>query len=115
MWSDQYDLRLQAVGSAADYDQLVMRGDPASRSFAVFYFKGGRFQGMNSVNRPLDFAPCRRILNRGIELTPEQAADESVVLAELAPQRGELRFDPPWAPRSERRKGPLSKLAGARA
>ena len=34
-WSDQYDLKLQFVGFSADNQQVVVRGDPESRSFAA--------------------------------------------------------------------------------
>ncbi len=36
-WSDQYDLKLQIVGLSTGYDEVVLRGDPAARSFAAFY------------------------------------------------------------------------------
>ncbi|MCF6329811.1 MAG: FAD-dependent oxidoreductase, partial [Henriciella sp.] len=36
-WSDQYDLKLQIAGLSQDYDELVVRGDPVERKFAVFY------------------------------------------------------------------------------
>jgi len=35
-WSDQYDLKLQIAGLSQGYDDVVLRGDPASRSFAIF-------------------------------------------------------------------------------
>jgi 3-phenylpropionate/trans-cinnamate dioxygenase ferredoxin reductase subunit len=34
-WSNQYDLRLQTVGLFIDHDDVVVRGDPATRSFSV--------------------------------------------------------------------------------
>lgn len=113
VWSDQYDLRLQSVGDTTGHDQLIVRGDLADRRFAVFYFRAGCFTGMNSVNRPHDFAACRRILNRGLTLTAAQAEDPQCDLARLAPQRGGLLFDPAWRPLSERRKGPLAALTGS--
>ena len=41
-WSDQFDNKLLIVGLSQDYDQQVLRGDPASRSFSVCYLKGRR-------------------------------------------------------------------------
>ena len=38
-WSDQYDLKLQIVGLSQGYDEIVMRGDPLTRSFACLYRK----------------------------------------------------------------------------
>ena len=40
-WSDQYDLKLIIVGISIGYDQVVMRGDPASRSFSACYLRDG--------------------------------------------------------------------------
>ncbi len=38
-WSDQYDLKLQIAGLSTGYDEVVLRGDPATRSFAAFYLR----------------------------------------------------------------------------
>ena len=61
-WSDQYDLKLQMAGLSGGFDQLVMRGDPGSRSFAVFYLKAGRFIAADTVNRPKEFMFARKLL-----------------------------------------------------
>src|SRR5262249_41163757 len=34
-WSDQYDINLQYLGNAPDFDQLVWRGDPDREHFSV--------------------------------------------------------------------------------
>jgi 3-phenylpropionate/trans-cinnamate dioxygenase ferredoxin reductase component len=78
-WSDQRDVRLQMAGLGAGHDQVVVRGDPAERSFSVFWFKSGILLGGESVNRPGDHMVIRRLLGaerrRAEDLTPEQAAD----------------------------------------
>jgi len=55
-----------------------VRGSLASGKFSVFYFRGGRLCSVDSVNRPADHLAARKLLASGTELTPEQAADESV-------------------------------------
>ncbi len=40
-WSDQYDLKLQIAGLAREGDELVLRGEPESRKFAVFHLRDG--------------------------------------------------------------------------
>jgi 3-phenylpropionate/trans-cinnamate dioxygenase ferredoxin reductase component len=88
-WSDQGDLKLQIAGITAGHDTAVLRGDPAGRSFSVFCFRGGRFIGAESVNRPADHMVARRLLlGADPGLTPEQAADESYDL------RGHARSHP---------------------
>ena len=96
VWSDQYDLRMQAVGVHDDYDDLVVRGNVRSNRFSVFYFRQRELRGMNAINRPADFGACRRMLNDEIPLTPEQAADENLDLRALVPPQTRFEFDPPW-------------------
>lgn len=76
-WSDQYDLKLQMVGISRGHDASVLRGDPASGRFSVFYFKDGRLVAIDSVNRPGDHMVGRRLLQAGAALSPEQASDEA--------------------------------------
>jgi 3-phenylpropionate/trans-cinnamate dioxygenase ferredoxin reductase subunit len=82
-WSDQYEIRLQMAGLAIGHDRTVVRGDLESGKFSVFHFRGGRLCSVDSVNRPADHLAARKLLAAGTELTPEQAADESVNLKAL--------------------------------
>lgn len=79
-WTDQYDINLQMVGLSAGYDHIVIRGEPESRKFSVFYFKQGRLLAIDSVNRPGDHIIGRKLITNGTPLTPEQAADLNVDL-----------------------------------
>ena len=83
-WSDQYDVKLQMVGLSSGHDRVVTRGDVAGRNFSAFYFAGDRLLAIDSLNRPADHMAGRKLLDRGIALTPEQAADETVNLSALA-------------------------------
>lgn len=86
-WSDQRDLKLQMAGVPAGHDNVVVRGDPADRSFSVFWFRSGNLIGGESVNRPGDHVVVRRLLARQPHerrLTPEQAADPTFDLKPLA-------------------------------
>ena len=77
-WSDQRDLKLQIAGITVGHDAAVLRGDPESRSFSVFCFRGARLIGVELVNRPADHIVARRMLVIAEpRLTPAQAADES--------------------------------------
>ena len=51
-WSDQYDLTLQTVGLGSGHDQLVLRGDPAERSFLAFYLRKGKLIAADAISRP---------------------------------------------------------------
>lgn len=48
-YSDQYDLGMEYAGLATTWDQVVLRGDPASRAFIAFWLRDGRvLAGMNA-------------------------------------------------------------------
>ena len=76
-WSDQGDLKLQIAGITVGHDAAVLRGEPESRSFSVFCFRGDRLIGVESVNRAADHIVARRLLAGDPRLGPDQAADES--------------------------------------
>lgn len=85
-WSDQYDLKLQMVGLSTGYDQLVLRGDPATqRSFAAFYLKAGKLIAADTVTRPGEFMLAKKWVADGAALDPAQLADEGVPLKSLVP------------------------------
>jgi 3-phenylpropionate/trans-cinnamate dioxygenase ferredoxin reductase subunit len=81
-WSDQYDLKLQYVGYAKTWEHVVMRGDPASSSFAAFYLADGRLRAALAVNRVRDLVPLKKLI--GAQLETEALADEAVDLRALA-------------------------------
>ena len=76
-WTDQYDIHLQMAGLPTGFDQVVTRGDPETRKFSVFYFRGGRLLAVDSVNRPVDHLAARKLIGARSTLSPDQAADES--------------------------------------
>jgi 3-phenylpropionate/trans-cinnamate dioxygenase ferredoxin reductase component len=47
-FSDQYDVGMEYSGYAVGWDEVVFRGDPASREFIAYWLKGERvLAGMN--------------------------------------------------------------------
>jgi len=74
-WSDQGDDKLQIAGLTAGFDQVVVRGSVAERSFSAFCYKAGQLIGIESVNRASDHVLGRKLLPTGGNITPEQAAD----------------------------------------
>ena len=83
-WSDQYDVKLQIAGIGMPHDEAVLRGDPASRQFSVYYFRAGALVGVDSMNRPAEHMAARKLLGQGIALSPAQAADPAVDLMQIA-------------------------------
>ena len=76
-WTDQYDVHMQMAGLPVGYDQVVTRGDPETRKFSVFYFRGGKLCAVDSINRPADHLAARKLIGARTMLSPDQARDES--------------------------------------
>jgi len=82
-WSDQYNLKFQAVGLSSGYDQLVIRGRVTDRSFLAFYLKGDELVSVDAVNRPADFMVAKRLIKQRTRVAPEQFVDEATPLKSL--------------------------------
>jgi 3-phenylpropionate/trans-cinnamate dioxygenase ferredoxin reductase subunit len=74
-WSNQYDLKLQTVGLSIGYDECVVRGDPAERSFSVVYLKQGFVIALDCVNATKDYV-------QGRQLVQQRAAPQKELLAD---------------------------------
>jgi 3-phenylpropionate/trans-cinnamate dioxygenase ferredoxin reductase component len=61
-WSDQFDNKLLIVGLSQGFDQQVLRGDPASRSFSVCYLQGGELLALEAINNPKDYVAARKLI-----------------------------------------------------
>jgi 3-phenylpropionate/trans-cinnamate dioxygenase ferredoxin reductase subunit len=74
-WSDQYDIKLQMVGSSIGCDETVLRGELQNQQFSYCYFKAGELVALDSINRPADHMLGRKLLAAPNSLTPIQSAD----------------------------------------
>ncbi len=81
-WSDQFDSKLLIVGLSQDYDQQVLRGDPASRSFSICYLKGRELLALEAVNHSKDYMAARKLIAERALLNPEKLADPLLPLKE---------------------------------
>jgi 3-phenylpropionate/trans-cinnamate dioxygenase ferredoxin reductase component len=79
-WSDQYDLKLIIVGVASAYDRVILRGDPATRSFSVCYLRGGELIAMDTINSPKDQMGARKLIAVHARPNPDKLADPAVPL-----------------------------------
>lgn len=82
-WSDQFDLKLQIAGLASAEDQLVLRGDPAARSFAVFRLRDGAIVGVEAVNAAPEYMMGRRLIAARAKVAPERLADRAIPMKEM--------------------------------
>lgn len=85
-WSDQYDLKLQYVGYARRWDQLVTRGRLDDGTLAAFYLAGGRIAAALSVNRPRELVAFKRLVGAALDpaLLADPALDFKALLARTA-------------------------------
>ena len=81
-WSDQYDNKLLIVGLSQGFDQQVLRGDPATRSFSVCYLKGRELIAVEAVNHSSDYMAARRMIAERACPVIEKLADPHVPLKE---------------------------------
>ena len=84
VWSDQYDLKLQIVGLSTGYDEVVLRGDPTTRSFAAFYLGGGQLLAVDAINSPREFLAGKKLVAARARVPVAQLRDPNVDLGALA-------------------------------
>jgi 3-phenylpropionate/trans-cinnamate dioxygenase ferredoxin reductase subunit len=82
-WSDQYDVKLQIAGLSEGYDRTVLRGDPASGSFALYYFAGDDLLAVDAINSMRDFMTGKKWLAERKRPDPALLADPTVDLKTL--------------------------------
>ncbi|WP_269714999.1 NAD(P)/FAD-dependent oxidoreductase [Caulobacter sp. NIBR2454] len=83
-WSDQYDLKLQIAGLPFDADRILVRGDPATASFAVFHLKGDLVQAVEAVNAPPEFMAGKMLISRRTPVSIDKLADTTISMKEVA-------------------------------
>jgi 3-phenylpropionate/trans-cinnamate dioxygenase ferredoxin reductase subunit len=82
-WSDQYDLKLQIAGLSTGYDQTVVRGDPDSGKFALYYLAQGELLAVDAINSPRDFMTGKKWIAERKRPDPAKLADPDVDLKTL--------------------------------
>jgi 3-phenylpropionate/trans-cinnamate dioxygenase ferredoxin reductase subunit len=82
-WSDQYDLKLQIAGLSQGYDQVVIRGEPAERSFACLYLSAGKLIAIDAINAPRDFMQAKPLIAAGLHPEISSLENRDVALKNL--------------------------------
>jgi len=83
-WSDQYDLKLQIAGLSQGYDQTVLRGNPADRSFSCLYLRDGQLIAIDSINSPKDFMQSKALIANHAVIDPDTLGNMGVALKDMA-------------------------------
>lgn len=70
-WSDLADwVTFEYVGGASEWDEEIVRGDPSSGEFTVWYVKDDRLVAALSVGRPDDLDTARELIASGAPFEP---------------------------------------------
>jgi 3-phenylpropionate/trans-cinnamate dioxygenase ferredoxin reductase subunit len=78
VWSDQYDLKIQAAGRIAPDDEVfVGHGSLAERRFVALFGRNGRLRGALAVNRVRQLMGYRRMMREGVSFAEAVAAAQS--------------------------------------
>ncbi|HEY2675579.1 MAG TPA: FAD-dependent oxidoreductase [Steroidobacteraceae bacterium] len=77
-WSDQFDNKLLIVGISQGHDQVLTRGDPATRSFSVCYIKGGELLAVEAINHSKDYMAGRKLIAERLRPNLDKLADPQV-------------------------------------
>jgi len=79
-WSDQYDLKMVIVGLPVGHDQLVVRGDPASRAFSVCYLRDRELIAIETVNHNKDQMAARKLIPARAKVDPDRLVRDDIAL-----------------------------------
>ncbi|MBI1364411.1 MAG: pyridine nucleotide-disulfide oxidoreductase [Alphaproteobacteria bacterium] len=82
-WSDQYDVKLQTAGLGEGADQVIARGDPKSKRYAVFSLKQGRLLAVDAMNDPASFIAGKKLVALKASPNPKMLADPAADLKSL--------------------------------
>lgn len=82
-WSDQYDVKLQIVGIAEGYDQVIQRGRMQDHAFSLFYLRQGALIAVDAVNNPREYMACRKLVPQQLRIAPTRLADTGIPMQDM--------------------------------
>lgn len=82
-WSDQFEMNIQAVGLADQWDEVVVRADPAGQKIVVFCLANGVMLSAFAINSARDIRYARQLIAGRSELDRAALADKDIPLKAL--------------------------------
>lgn len=83
--SRQYDFDVEYTGHATADDEVVYRGDPASRTFVAFWIRDRRLRAALNAGWWGTAPVVKKLIAAAVPVEPDMLADEDVPLADLLP------------------------------
>jgi hypothetical protein len=77
-------MRLNYVGHATRWDEIIYRGTPEQKQFIAFYVSGGKLQAAAGCEHDQDLDALEFILMHNLPLSVEQIRDTSFSLVDYA-------------------------------
>jgi 3-phenylpropionate/trans-cinnamate dioxygenase ferredoxin reductase component len=97
-WSDQFEHKLEYVGFASNWDQIVIRGSLTTTQFLAFYLAKGVMKAALGLNRGGDpeledgeLRACQGLIRAQVALSEATLADDRVELRSLVAAAGGWR------------------------
>lgn len=87
-YSDQYEIGMEYRGYAADWDEVLVRGDSASREFIAFWLKGGTILAGMNVNVWDAGDQIQALVQARAKVDSRRLSDPDTPLDEIAPAPG---------------------------
>ena len=88
-FSDQYEVGMEYLGFAREWDRVVFRGDPSSREFIAFWISDERVVAGMNVNVWDVTDPIRRLITERVGVDDRRLADPDIPIDQLGEaQRG---------------------------
>ena len=90
-FSDQYEVGMEYLGFAREWDRVVFRGDPSSREFIAFWISDERVVAGMNVNVWDVTDPIRRLITERVSVDDRRLADPDVPIDQIvAARRGRV-------------------------
>ena len=84
-YSDQFDTKMEYSGYAPEWDEVVFRGDPGTRSFLAFWLQDDRVLAGMSVNVPDTTEPVEALIHARKPVDRARLTDPDTPLESLVP------------------------------
>lgn len=84
-WSDQYEMNIQAVGHADQWDDVIIRSDGVGSKLLVFCLAKGVMVSAFAINSARDIRYARKLIAARAEPDRDALADNEVPLKTLVP------------------------------
>lgn len=80
-WSDQYDIKLQIVGLAEGYDNLIVRKEEKEQPcFSIWYFRGNNLLSVDAINNAKAYVVGTKLIKSGALIAKGKLAKTAVPL-----------------------------------